>query len=327
MKKNLILITFSCLFLFFWAQTYAQKIGFCMDDLYAERWKTDSLMFCENVRKIGGDPIVKVANNDSEVQLQQVKELIANGVEVIVIIPADAQEAGKIVNYAKSKEVPVIAYDRLIMNCDLDYYISFDNILVGEMQAQYALKNKPSGNYVIMNGPVSDNNSLLFKQGQMNILKPQIESGAINVVFNEHIGEWTPLEGFVALNNFMLTHEGPLDAVVAANDGLAEGVGDVLDIFGGENVLVTGQDGDPLALQRILNGKQSMTVYKPITKIAKRSAEVAMSLAKHGDISGVNDKINNKFKDVGYIKLAPIAIDISNIHEHFPELNPSVEHK
>src|SRR5688572_29183696 len=163
-------------------------IGFSMDTLKESRWQKDRQLFVAAAKKLGAKVLVQSANSDDTRQMQDVEALLSNNVDVLVIVPHNARAMANAVQKAHQSGIPVLAYDRLITDSDLDLYISFDNVKVGEKQAQYALDQLPKGEllrFIRIFGAKTDNNALLFKQGQDNVLKPQIESGRVKVLHED----------------------------------------------------------------------------------------------------------------------------------------------
>ena len=295
--------------------TFSQRIGFCMDDFLADRWRQDSTVFVETAQKFNEQVTVKISNSNTELQIKQGKELIDQGIEVLVIVATDGYSLKSLVSYANKKKVKVIAYDRLIYNAKIDYYVSFDNVKIGELQADYITKLIPKGNYILINGPKFDPNANMFLEGQMNVLKSHIKSGDINVILNKQMHEWTSMEAFLETSNFLASFHDSIDAVIVANDGMAEGVIDALQMFGHPLVPVTGQDAEVKACQRIIQNKQIITIYKPIDVLAKSTAELAVSLLKKEQSNLKFESINNGSVNVPYLKLAPTLIHKQNLKQ------------
>ena len=153
------------------------RIGFSMDTLKEERWQRDRDYFVARAKELGAEVLVQAANGDDAVQIQQAENLLTQGVDVLVVAPHNAEIAASIVESARRQGVPVLSYDRLIRNSDVNLYVSFDNVKVGETQARYLLDRAPKGNYVLIGGSPTDNNARLFRQGQMNVLQPAINEG------------------------------------------------------------------------------------------------------------------------------------------------------
>ena len=261
-------------------QTETPKIGLLIHALDRERWEADRDFFVKKVEELGGTVHIEVAENDAGKQLAQAKEMLTNGVDVLVIVPVDQFAAAEIVNEAHARNVKVISYDRLIKNCKLDYYISTDNVEIGTLQADYLTKIKPVGNYALIGGAKSDNNSQFLYLGQMNILQPLIEKGDIKLIYNEFTEAWEESEGYTQTKNLLAKNQ-VVDAIIAGNDAIALGAIKALREAGKEGkVLVAGMDSDLQNLQEIVAGHQTCTVYKPIEKLAATAAELAVKLAK-----------------------------------------------
>lgn len=288
-------------------------IGFSMATLQEERWQKDRDFFVAAAEKLGATVNVQAANNDDAKQIQQAESLISQGVDVLVVVPNNAEATAAIVEKAHAADIKVIAYDRLIKNSDLDLYVSFDNERVGEMQATAITKLVPKGKYVYIGGADTDNNAHLFKKGAFNILQPLIDSGDIEVVYDQFTKEWNPANALANMENALTANSNMIDAVVAANDGTAGGVIQALASQGlAGKIPVSGQDAELAAAQRIVEGTQSMTVYKPIKNLAEKVAEISVQIAKGEDIK--TDKVINNGKiDVPSILLDPTAVDKSNI--------------
>ncbi len=288
-------------------------IGFSMDSLQLERWRRDRDFFVEHARRLGAEVWVQSANGNDSVQIRQAESLLIQGADVLVVVPHNGETAAVIVESAKRQSVPVLSYDRLIRNSDVDFYISFDNVKVGELQARYLLERAPTGNYVLIGGSPTDSNARLLRDGQMNVLSQAMSRGDIQVVADQWAKDWLPNEALRHTENALTQAQNKVVAIVASNDSTAEGVVQALEeqkLAG--RVLVSGQDADLAACQRIVEGTQSMTVYKPIAPLATRAAEIAVALARRQKIEA-NAQVRNGFKDVPAYLLDPITVDKSNI--------------
>ncbi|WP_112179273.1 sugar ABC transporter substrate-binding protein [Paraliobacillus zengyii] len=286
-------------------------IGFVMDTLRDDRWYRDKLNFEEKVEELGGIVKTLAANGDQEVQIEQAKLLIKEGVDVLVVIPTNSNEAGEIVELAHEAGVKVISYDKLILDAPVDYYVSFDNVKVGELQAEAILNEVDEGDFAYVGGAETDNNAILFREGAMNILQPYIDSGDINLVYDTYTPEWSPE---TARDQFAsLLSNTNVDAVIAANDGTAGGV---IEALGNESnsIPVSGQDAELAAVRRIINGSQTMTVYKSIHSLAHQSADLAMKVAKEEEVE-TNTTIENGNGAINSILLEPITVTEENIRE------------
>jgi D-xylose transport system substrate-binding protein len=289
------------------------RIGFSMDTLKEERWQRDRDLFVAHAKELGADVDVQAANGDDRVQTQQAENLLTQGVDVLVVVPHNSEIAASIVDAAKRQCVPVVSYDRLIRNSDVDVYISFDNVKVGELQAKYLMDRAPRGNYVLIGGAPTDNNAKLFRQGQMNVLQPAVDRGDIRIVADQWAKDWQPSEALKHTENALTQASNKVAAVVASNDGTAGGAVQALAAQGlAGRVLVSGQDAELAGVQRVVEGTQSMTIYKPIKPLATQAAEAAIALAR-GEQPKANGSVNNGIKNVPSILLEPVVVDKSNV--------------
>lgn len=289
-------------------------IGLSLDTVREERWQRDRDEFVKRATELGAVVKVQVANNDDARQNAQCENLLTQGVDVLVVAPHNSESAATIVKSAHQAGVPVIAYDRLINQCDVDLYMSFDNVEVGRLQAGYAVKRVPKGRYQLIAGAPTDNNAHLFRQGQLEVLQPLIDRGDITLVGDQWANDWQPLEALKIMENALTRNANRIDAVVCSNDGLAGGAIQALSeqkLAG--KVIVTGQDAELAACQRVLTGTQSMTIYKPIAALARRGAEAAIQLARKQPVADASATIDNGFKKVPALLIAPVAVDAANM--------------
>lgn len=274
-------------------QDKSVEVGLLIHSFDNERWEKDRDFFVEKVQELGGTVKVESAENDVGRQLAQAKEMLANGVDVLVVVPVDQFAAAEIVNEAHARNVKVISYDRLIKNCKLDYYVSTDNVEIGEMQANYLTKIKPTGNYALIGGANGDNNSKFLYLGQMNELAPLVEKGDIKIVYNEFTDHWGEDEGFEQTKTILKQNKN-IDAIIAGNDAIALGVIKALSESGFEHkVLIAGMDADLQNLQEIVAGHQTCTIYKPYEKLASTAAELAVKLGKGEECERTFETISN----------------------------------
>jgi D-xylose ABC transporter substrate-binding protein len=289
------------------------KIGFLMDTLTIKRWEKDKQLFEQKAKELGAIPLIRIADNDADRQLEQAQELLNNDVDVLVVIPCDLVKAGDIVKLAHEYEVPVISYDRLIKDCNLDYYISTDNINIGELQAGYISKIAPIGKYALIAGSTADNNAFLLHLGWMNILQPLIDKGDITIVMEEFTDFWLPDESYKLMHEF-LSKGGEVDAIIAGNDALATGAIMALQEHNHDGkVLVAGQDADINAVRNIVAGTQTITIYKPIESLVHATISAAIKMT-HGEApSNMNLTVNNGKRLVPAILLKAQVVNRQNI--------------
>jgi D-xylose transport system substrate-binding protein len=239
--------------------------------------------------------------------------MIKSGIKVLVLLPHDATRASRIVDAAKAASVKVISYDRLVLNSDVDLYITFDRVEIGRMQAGYLLKVAPKGNYVLIGGSPNDEGAKSLHNAQMSVLQPHIDLGDIKIVADSYTRDWLPSEAYLATLKAIESSHGDIAAVLASNDGMAGGAIQALKEHGlAGKVAVSGQDADLLALISIAQGTQSMTVYKPVTSQAAKAAEEAVGLAK-GEIPHTEAAISNGKIKVPVILLKPVVVTKENI--------------
>lgn len=290
------------------------KIGFIPETMTVERWQRDRDIFVAKAKELGAEVIVKNAYEDSELQKEIGMEMIKQGVDVLVIVVYDKNSLDDLVDYAHDNNVKVIAYDRLIRNANVDLYISFDNVKVGDLIGEAVTAAVPDGDYLILNGSETDNNAFMFREGYMNRIQPKIDHGQINVVDDMWIEAWRD-EVSYQYTTEIINHGTHLDAIVAANDRVAEGAINALseNRLAGQ-VIVTGQDAELAACQRIVEGTQYMTVYKPINILAEGAAEIAVKMANGEDI-GEFDIMSDGTYDINYLYYMPIGVTKENINE------------
>lgn len=291
-------------------------IGLSLDTLKEERWQRDRDTFIAEAQRLGATVIVQSANSDDTRQVRDVESLISRRVDVLVIVPHNGAAMTRAVRSANDAQIPVIAYDRLILNSDIDYYLTFDNVKVGEAQARYVAARLPTdrkARIVRIYGAPTDNNARMFKEGQDNILTPLIRSGRVEVVHEDWAFDWKP-ENAKKIMNAAITRAGRnIDAVLVSNDGTAGGAIQALLEEGlAGKVLVTGQDADLAACQRIQRGTQSMTVYKPLKNLATLAARVAIDVAQ-GRQPATTATLDNGVKQVPSIFEEVIPVDKENL--------------
>lgn len=265
------------------------------------------------------DLIYSNADQDAAKQQQQAEAAITKGAKVLVLDPVDAASAGSIVNRAQQSDIPVISYDRLITDADVDYYISFDNEQVGKLQGESLVKKLEAdgngdGTIVMINGAPTDNNAKLFKQGATSVF----ESSDLKIGKEYDTPDWSPDKAQQEMEQATTAlGKNGFVGVYAANDGTAGGAIAAMKSAGvnPKQRPTTGQDAELAAIQRILAGEQYMTVYKAIKPEAQQAAELAVALVRGEDPpSGlVNDEIDNGQKMVPSVLLTPVAVTKDNI--------------
>ena len=289
------------------------KIGFSIEAMKGERWQTDLNAFEARAKQLGADVISSDAGGDDELQFKQVQDMIKSGIKVLVLLPHDTSKASRMVDAAKSANVKVLSYDRLVQNSDVDLYVSFDRVEIGRMQAEYLVKHAPKGNYVIIAGSPNDEGAKTLHDAQIKVLQPYIERGEIKVIADAYTKDWLPSEAYLFMLKAIDSGQGNIAAVLASNDGLAGGAIQALrDHNLAGKVPVSGQDADLAAVICIAQGTQSMTVYKPISTEAVTAADEAVRLAK-GEKTHADAAVNNGKIKVPAILLKPVLVTKDNI--------------
>jgi D-xylose transport system substrate-binding protein len=283
------------------------KIGMAMGDLRLERWQRDVAFMEEAAKKAGVTLDVKSADGDENLQLSQIETMLTNGINVLLIMPVSSKTMSGAVTACHEEGVKVVAYDRLVEDADLDYYVTFDTVGVGEMQASSLLEVCPGGKWFIMTGDKDDSNGQLFEKGQFNIIQPLIDSGKIEIVGHQYAKGWQAETAMPLMEDALSANNNDIDAVLCANDSMASGVIEALKAVGLDGkVPVTGQDADLVACQNIVAGKQYMTVYKPLVKLANAAIDFAIRVAKEEDVSSYCNKTNNN----GKVDVPTYALDL-----------------
>ena len=288
------------------------KIGLMVDSLVIERWQKDRDIFISKAKELGAEVIVKNANENAQLQIQQVKDLMSENVDVIVIIPYDRESIAPVLGQAKKEGIHIIAYDRLVQKGDVDVNMSFDNVKVGVLMGEAMLSKTPKGNYVIINGSPKDHNAFMFNEGYMSVLQPAIDAGDITVVKEVWADDWREVVAYDTITELIMTGV-QIDAIIGANDDLAEGaIRALLERQLAGEIPVSGHDANLSACQRIVEGTQTITVYKPIKKLAQKAAETAVDLTLGKDISSEQTIHDGEF-DVPFIMFDPILVNSENM--------------
>ena len=289
------------------------QIGLSFDSFVIERWQRDRDVFVSTAKELGAEVNVQIANGEIEEQKKQIEYFIKKGMDAIVIICIDSDELKSSVEKAKEAGIQVIAYDRLIKDADIDLYISFDNAKVGGMMADTLIENGVAGGSVLMlGGSLSDNNVPLVE----GAFKEIMAENDVTVLDSFHADGW--LAELAA--EYMYSHMTAVsraDAIMCGNDDIASRVVPVLaeKRMAGRS-LVVGQDADLEACQRIVEGTQLMTVYKPVEKLAQRAAECTVALVQNETIVGEDvTTLNNGKYQIPYVALKPVCVTEDNINE------------
>ncbi len=299
-------------------------IGLSLDSIVVERWQRELEILVATVNELGAEIDVQIANESIDKQTEQIQYLIDKNVDVLIIVPNDANAFYDVISEAERSGIDVIAYDRLIMHPDVDLYVSFDNVEIGRGISQRLideLKKKAIDlpeeevrpfNLLIINGDPKDNNSKLLNEGVYASIQEYIDAGFINVVDETWANEWREQVAKDLVEKHLSNGE-QIDGIIAANDVLATGAIETLSKWrkAGE-VLVVSQDAELSACQRIVEKTQLATAYKPIYDLASTTAKIAVSMAK-GEKVIANDSIYNGYDNIPYLKLDAYVVDLENM--------------
>ncbi len=292
------------------AQAQELIVGVSWSNFQEERWKTDEAAIKAALDAAGATYISADAQSSSAKQLSDVESLIARNANALIILAQDADAITPAVVAAANEGIPVVGYDRLIEHPDA-FYLTFDNVEVGRLQARAVFKAQPKGNYVFIKGSPTDPNADFLHGGQLEVLKSAIDSGDIKVVGEQYTDGWLPANAQRNMEQILTAADNQVDAVVASNDGTAGGVVAALTAQGLEGIPVSGQDGDHAALNRVALGTQTVSVWKDARDLGRKAAEIAIELAKGAemkDIEGSEEWTGPNGASLTSLFLAPVPI-------------------
>ena len=288
------------------------EIGVSFDTFVVERWQRDRDVFVSTANELGAEVNVQNPNGDVEEQIRQLEYFIEKKVDVIVVVPIDADSLSEVLKKAKGQGIKVISYDRLVSNADVDLYITFDNEAVGRCMGSSMGKQLTVGDKVIMiSGPLTDGNVSQVNAGFLEEMK----KAGIEVVDTVYMEDWKPELAYNYVDENIEEIKEEIKGIMCGNDNLASQAIFALseNRLAGE-IIVAGQDADLAACQRIVEGTQFMTVYKPVNLLAEQAAKLAVQLANGEEII-CEEVINDGSYDVPYIKLTPEAVTKDNMDE------------
>ncbi|AJE47607.1 D-xylose-binding periplasmic protein XylF [Celeribacter indicus] len=290
-------------------------VGVSWSNFQEERWKTDEAAIKAALEEAGATYVSADAQSSSAKQLSDIEALIAQGVDALIVLAQDTQAVIPAVEMAADEEIPVIAYDRLIED-PRAYYLTFDNVEVGRMQARAVLEAAPSGNYVMIKGSPTDPNADFLRGGQQEVLQEAIDAGDITIVGEAYTDGWLPANAQRNMESILTANDNEVDAVVASNDGTAGGAVAALTSQGMAGIPVSGQDADHAALNRIALGTQTVSVWKDSRDLGRNAAEIAVELAGGTAPEDIADTV--KFTTPGGVEmnakfLEPVPVTQDNL--------------
>ncbi|MEQ8154903.1 MAG: substrate-binding domain-containing protein [Clostridiaceae bacterium] len=291
-------------------------IGISLPDQLIPKWlRTKKYM--EQCARTKNGVMLKIENADFDAarQASQVENLISQGIDVLILAPVDLFAAASLVEKAHKAGIKVVNYDRLIKNCYADFYISFNGLKVGELQGEYLIREVPTGNYIILSGDSRDFNARLYKNGAMEYIQPLVSVGNIKIAADKAVKNWDPKIAFKIVEQALIDNNNNIDAILAPNDTTAGGAIEALKAQGlAGKVTVTGQNADLDAVRRIIEGTQSMTVFKDDREEARIAVDAAVKSACNEPVTE-DLLINNGKINVPSIILTPIVVNRHNISD------------
>jgi putative multiple sugar transport system substrate-binding protein len=306
-------------------------VGVAMPTKSLQRWNQDGSNMKDQLEAKGFEVDLQYAENEVAKQVEQLENMITKGVNALVIASIDGVALGPVLQEAKAEGIPVIAYDRLIMESDaVDYYATFDNYMVGTIQGQYVIDTLGLAdgevgpfNMEVFAGSPDDNNAVFFNKGAMDALQPYIDSGVLNIVSGQTdfqviaIQGWTPEGAQDRMDNLLTAFyaDKEIDVVLSPNDSLAQGIAASL----GDREpypVITGQDCDVNSMKNILAGKQSMSIFKDTRTLAAQVVDMVTAIVEGNDVP-VNDTetYDNGLGIVPSYLCTPVFADINNYEE------------
>lgn len=286
-------------------------IGFSIDTLAIERWQRDLDVFMNKAKELGANVIVQNAGNNLEEQNRQLTYLLDRNVDVIVVLAKKADGISESIQKIKSKGIPVIAYDRLILDANIDLYITINSEMVGELMGRRLQQHAHGFNWYCILGAEEDYNMSLIQSG----LAKALYGTPYKIAHTFYADGWNYDLAYNEMVRLISNEEIP-DAIICGNDAVADSVISALSTYyTGPHIPICGQDADIAACQNIINGKQDFTIYKPITKLAETAAELAVSMANGEDSKKLTNgtTINNNYSDIPVLWLEPELVDTSNL--------------
>ena len=287
-------------------------VGFSIDTLAMERWQRDLDVFMNKLNELGAGIIVQNAGNSLNEQKRQINYLADKNIDVLVVVPKDAQALAESVGRIKAKNIPVISYDRLMRNCDVDLYVIIDCYEVGRLMANGMIKTTNKKNWYCILGAKEDFNMTMLSTG----IRQAITGKNINIEGVYYTAGWNYDLSYQYMQKLIAAKTIP-EVLICGNDAIAESLLQALREYGyTSHIPICGQDADIVACQNIMNGSQDFTIYKPITDLAQKTAELAVEIAKTKDgskLKGVSETINNGEKEVPVFWLKPTLVDKKNL--------------
>ena len=264
------------------------KIGLSLSDIEIERWPVEEAIMRRLANEQGAELISQIANHDNRLQNAQIANMVDQGADVVIIIAEDGSTAAEAVAKAAEKGIPCISYDRLIKSDKLAAYISFDNIEVGRIQARAIVDRVDRGNFVLIGGSPTDNNAVLLRKGQMEIIQPLVDQDKIRIVADHWVNNWAQAKAAAIMQDILNSQNNRIDAVIASNDSTALGALQAMKTAGlAGKVPLSGQDATAAGCKAIVEGELTMTVFKDVRLLSPIAIDLAIKLARKEKLEGL----------------------------------------
>lgn len=310
MKKTMLLASVAAAIIA--TDVAAQDMSVCVSwsNFREERWKTDEAAIKGALDAAGAEYISADAQTSATKQLADIEGMITQGCSALIILAQDSASIGPALDAAEDAEIPVVGYDRMIDD-PRAFYLTFDNVEVGRMQARAVFEAQPKGRYVMIKGSPVDPNADFLRGGQQEVLQAAIDAGDIEIVGEAYTDDWQPANAQRNMEQILTQTDNGVDAVVASNDGTAGGVVAALSAQGMAGIPVSGQDGDVAALNRVALGTQTVSVWKDSRELGRNAGEIAVALAQGtamSDIDGAATFTSPTGNELTSLLLAPQPI-------------------
>lgn len=289
-------------------------VGVSWSNFQEERWKTDEAAIKAELEKLGATYVSADAQSSPSKQLADIESLIAQGANALIILAQDSAAVTPALDAAEAEGIPVVGYDRLIED-PRAFYLTFDNVEVGRMEAAAVFAEAPKGNYVMIKGSPTDPNADFLRAGQQEVLQAAIDAGDVTIVGEAYTDGWLPANAQRNMEQILTANDNKVDAVVASNDGTAGGAIAALNAQGMAGIPVSGQDADTAALNRIALGTQTVTIWKDSRELGKTAADIAVALAGgDGAVEGAEKWTSAGGIELDSIFLTPVPITQENLN-------------
>ncbi len=320
MKSNFIYALISLMLLSACSNDAKYKVAFLNPAKNRPRFVKEGFFMAERLKQLGAKAILIDSDDNDALQLKQGMKALDDGIDLLIITSVNGNTIAPLVREAKKRNVPVIAFDRLINNSDYDLFVQGNNFDNAQQFVNTALQHKPKGNYVVLAGDRFDRNGIALKNGIDSLLKPHITKGDINVVYESYIENWSKENAKYELEQVIQSFGKNIDVIISCNDPMAAGSVEVLQKHNINNVVVTGQDAELEAVQHVYQGLQTMTIYHPHKELGYKTAELAIDILKGKSIkSMINSETYNGLLNIPTVQIKSIAITKDNIGKELVE--------